>query len=78
MIAIPPTKIEHDVEPGMIIEVAGHRVGEAPRTGEVLEVIGGPAQRHCRVRWEDGHVSLFFPSSDAVFRRPGRRRPRPA
>lgn len=70
---IPTTKIETDVEPGTIVEVAGHRVGEAARTGEVLEVIGEPPRRHFRVRWEDGHVSSFFPSSDTVFRRPRRR-----
>ena len=61
----------------MIVEVAGHRVGEAPRIGEVLEVIGEPSRRHCRVRWADGHDSLVFPSSDTVFR-PRRGRPRRA
>ncbi len=75
MSAIPArSNVQHEIEAGMIVEVAGHRVGEAARVGEVIEVIGEPSRRHCRVRWEDGHDSLVFPSSDTVFR-PRRRRP---
>ena len=48
--------------------LTGHRVGEAGRTGEILEVIGESGQLHYRVRWEDGHESVFYPSSDAVVR----------
>lgn len=52
-----------------VIEVAGRRVGDAPRTGEILETLGDPAQPHYLVRWEDGHESVLFPSSDAHVRR---------
>lgn len=39
---------------------------DAPRRhGEVLEVIGDGDQRHYRVRWEDGHESVYFPGPDA-------------
>jgi hypothetical protein len=55
-------------EPGDLIEVHGHRVGEASRTGEILEVLGEPGHVHYRVRWEDEHVSLFYPSNDATVR----------
>jgi Domain of unknown function (DUF1918) len=56
---------------GDIVAIHGHHVGEQERTGEVLEVLGEPGHEHFRVRWEDGHESVFYPSSDAVVR-PGK------
>lgn len=53
---------------GDVVEVTEHRVGEAARLGELLEVIGEPGHEHFRVRWEDGNESIFFPSSDATVR----------
>ena len=35
------------------------------RHGEVLEVIGGSDREHYRVRWQDGHESIYFPGPDA-------------
>lgn len=55
---------------GDIIEITGHTVGDAPKTAEILEVIGEPEHEHYRVRWEDGHESIFFPGADAVIRHP--------
>jgi hypothetical protein len=40
-------------------------VGTPPRSGTILEVLGEPGSEHYRVRWHDGHESLFFPSSTA-------------
>ncbi|MFN8223154.1 MAG: DUF1918 domain-containing protein [Gaiellales bacterium] len=57
------------IEPGDIVEITGHAVGDAPRKAEVLEVIGEGEHEHYRVRWEDGHESVFFPGSDAHFHR---------
>jgi hypothetical protein len=54
--------------PGDIISVTGHSVGERPREGEILEVLGETGHIHYRVRWEDGHESIFYPSSDAHIR----------
>jgi hypothetical protein len=53
---------------GDIVEVNGHRVGDVKRMAEVLEVLGEPDHRHYRVRWEDGHESIYFPGSDAIIR----------
>jgi hypothetical protein len=39
--------------------------GGVPRRGEVLEVLDEGGTVHYRVRWEDGHESLYFPGSDA-------------
>lgn len=62
------TKQSNRTQAGDVVEITGHRVGETRRTGEILEVIGEPGQEHFRVRWEDGHESSFYPSSDAVIR----------
>ncbi len=53
--------------PGDTIEITGHRVHDAPRSGVILEVLGDH-KAHFRVRWEDGHESIFYPASDAVVR----------
>ena len=52
-------------KPGDRIEIEAHRVGEAHRTGKILEVLGEPGHEHYRVRWKDGTVTTFYPSSDA-------------
>jgi CheY-like chemotaxis protein len=53
---------------GDVVEVVGHRVGDKARLGEVIELLGDPGREHFRVRWEDGHVSVFYPGSDAIIR----------
>lgn len=55
-------------EVGDLVVVHGHRLGESSRTGEILEVLGTAEHEHYRVRWEDGHESVFTPGSDAVIR----------
>lgn len=50
------------------IVVEGHRVGEPRRTGTITEVLGEPGHEHYRVRWEDGHESIFYPKSDVTIR----------
>jgi len=62
------------VRVGDEIEITGHAVGDAPRTAEILEILGEPGHERFRVRWEDGHESIFFPAEDAVIRRPTQRR----
>ena len=45
--------------------VASAHVGHPPRKGEVVEVVPGDGgYEHYRVRWNDGHESIYFPSSD--------------
>ena len=53
---------------GAVIEIHERRLGEKPCTGEILEVLGEPAREHYRVRWDDGHESIFYPSGDATIR----------
>ena len=51
---------------GDLVVVEGHRVGEGRRIGEILEVLGSSDHEHYRVRWDDDHESVFYPSSDAI------------
>jgi len=46
---------------GDVVEVSGRRVGEPPRLGEILEVVGRPDHPHYRVRWADRHASILYP-----------------
>jgi hypothetical protein len=74
---MPSTKSPRPVAPGDLVVVSGHRVGESEQTGEILEVLGDERRPHYRVRWDDGHESVFFPGSDATIRRRRARPPRP-
>jgi hypothetical protein len=57
----------------MVFEV-GERVSEHARStarlgraGEVREVLGGQMPRY-RIRWDDGHESIYTPSAGALSR----------
>ena len=54
------------IKKGTVIVVGQHTVGGTRRVAEVLDVLGGEQDPHYRVRWEDGHESIFFPSDDAT------------
>jgi hypothetical protein len=55
------------------IIVKGLHLGEPDRDGEILAVEGRDGAPPYQVRWAaDGHISLFFPSSDAVVEHHGR------
>jgi hypothetical protein len=53
-----------DAQVGDRLVVQGNQVGTPHRGGTVVEVLGTPAARRYRVRWDDGHETVFFPSSD--------------
>ncbi len=48
------------------IVVESEHVGTPTREGEVLEVLQGEVGVRYRVRWEDGHESVFTPSAGSV------------
>jgi hypothetical protein len=56
-------------KPGDWLVVGGHRVGEAERKAEVLEVRGDKGSPPYYVRWADGHESLVYPGSDITVER---------
>jgi hypothetical protein len=43
--------------------VESERAGQPDREGEIVEVLEGAAEVHYRVRWQDGHESVFFPTA---------------
>jgi Domain of unknown function (DUF1918) len=51
-----------------VLVVHGHAVGQLERSGEILEVLGEPGHEHYRVRWDEEHESLVYPSSDVSIR----------
>jgi Domain of unknown function (DUF1918) len=54
-------------EPGAVIVIEGHHVGDQRRKGEILDVLGSPEHEHYRVRWEAGSETIFYPgASDAT------------
>jgi len=56
--------MQADVGDELVIK--GHHVGDADRKAVIIEVQGGEGAPPYRVRWSDGHESVFFPSSDTV------------
>ena len=47
------------------IVVESERAAQAPRTGVIEEVLQPQPPRY-RVRWDDGHESLFTPAAGAA------------
>ena len=45
------------------IQLAARTVGQPPRRGEILEVLGDDTTPHYRVRWDDGHESVLYPTA---------------
>ena len=62
--------------PGDRIVVRGHHVGDADRTGEIIEVRHEDGSPPYLVRWSDGHEGLFFPGDDAFVQHAGEPAPR--
>ncbi len=63
-------------KPGDRLVIKGHRVGEAEKDAEILDVQGENGEPPYFVRWSaDGHEGLVFPGSDATVEH---RRPRAA
>jgi len=50
------------------IAVGSAHVGDTQRTGAILEIIEADGRFHYRIRWSDGHESLFFPASGIPIR----------
>jgi Domain of unknown function (DUF1918) len=47
----------------IVVETAG--LDRTRREGEVLDVLGSGDVVHYRVRWSDGHESIYCPGADA-------------
>ncbi len=62
------TKQAFRAKPGDLVVIEEHRVGEAKRFGEIVEVLGEPEREHYRVRWDDDRETIFYPSNDATIK----------
>jgi hypothetical protein len=69
-------------KPGDRLVVRPHHQGEPERDAEILELLGEGGSPPYTVRWQDdGHVSRYYPSSDAWvehFARSGHAAPQPS
>lgn len=45
--------------------VHGTRVGQADRVGEIVELVESHGSQRFRVRWSDGHESIYVPGAGA-------------
>ena len=66
MRATASLEVPMDAQIGDRITIDSNRVGGGQRRGEIVDIIAGAAGLHYRVRWDDGHETTFFPSSDAT------------
>lgn len=55
-----------DAKVGDLVAVESERVGKATREGEVLEVLSPGPDVHYRIRWADGHETVFFPVAGSL------------
>jgi hypothetical protein len=57
----------------IVVEAMHHagagRLGQGRRVGEILAVFGDPSRPHFRVRWDDGHETMYYPGRDTELRR---------
>jgi hypothetical protein len=56
------------LEAGDRIRVESESTERAPRTGVVEEVISAAHSPRYRIRWDDGHESVYTPAAGAVGR----------
>lgn len=54
-----------EAQPGDLIVVESERVAQPGRRGVIEEVLKEEPPRY-RVRWDDGHTSLFVPAAGAA------------
>jgi hypothetical protein len=50
---------------GDLIEARG-LYGQRPRRGEIVEVLGRSKHPRYRVRWDENHVSILYPSDGVI------------
>lgn len=63
-------------EVGKRVVAESESIGRRPRSGVVEEVLRGDPSPRYRIRWDDGHESIYTPASGALRaeRRPKRQR----
>jgi hypothetical protein len=49
------------------VQVESESTDRPPRTGIVEEVVRGTANPRYRIRWDDGHESIYTPAVGALY-----------
>jgi hypothetical protein len=47
------------------VEVSGLH-GQPPRRGQIIELLGREGHEHYRVRWDEQHESLLYPTDGVI------------
>jgi hypothetical protein len=55
-----------DLKEGDRVKVESESTERPPRTGVIEEVVHGPPSPRYRIRWDDGHESIYTPSAGAL------------
>jgi hypothetical protein len=50
------------------VEVESESTERPPRTGVIEEVVQAPPSARYRIRWDDGHESIYTPAAGALRR----------
>jgi len=63
---VEPAEVKMTTKVGDRIVVESEHVGQPTRGGEIVEIIEGALGVRYRVRWEDGHTSIYTPSGGSA------------
>jgi Domain of unknown function (DUF1918) len=55
-----------ELKVGNRIKVESESTERPPRTGVIEEVVSEPPSPRYRIRWDDGHESIYTPAAGAV------------
>jgi hypothetical protein len=66
MVGIVAREVQMNANVGDRIVVESESVGTPTREGEILEVMEGELGVRFRVRWQDGHETVFTPSGGSA------------
>jgi uncharacterized protein DUF1918 len=65
-------------EVGKHVEAESESMDRRPRSGVIEEVLRGDPSPRYRIRWDDGHESIYTPASGALRAQPRPKRPQQA
>ena len=54
------------LEPGTRVIAEAESTERRPREGVILEVVHGGASPRYRIRWDDGHETVYTPAAGAL------------
>ena len=55
-----------ELKPGDHVKVEAESTERRPRTGVVQEVMRGARSPRYRIRWDDGHETIYTPAAGAL------------